>query len=228
MMSERVDAFIVALQKNAPKLTIEFKDESWFMNLCGNLAFFNSSFMTDYATTIGNTIYLPSRTWYAAQIESDLLQLISHEYVHVRDAHSLSFLYSLLYVFPISLIPLLAVLFFVLPWPVVTILMFACLAPLPAPGRMYFESRGYKMSMFTTYALAKESQMSEDRLKSGLTEMVNYFNQEFTSFDYYLMWPFGIKDKLTAAANSIDSGEIIQESVIYSEVADALVASKSQ
>lgn len=227
-MTQRVETFIGQLQKHTPSLTIKYKDESLLMRVCGTLSFFNPSFMTHYTTTLGSTIYFPNRIWYETQSEENLLQIIAHEYVHVRDSENFSILYPLMYIFPISLAPLMALLFFVLPWPICLILILTCFAPLPAPGRMYFERRGYVMNMFVLYQFAKESGTSESRIQNALKEMARYFSTQFTGFQYYLMWPFGIEDKLLEAGNSINSEEIVQTEDIYIEVADALVASKPQ
>ena len=42
---------------------IKYKNESLFMKVIGFLLFFNKTFMTNYITTIGSTIYYPSREW---------------------------------------------------------------------------------------------------------------------------------------------------------------------
>ena len=52
---------IQAAKKYYPELKVEFKDESKFMKFLGVLLFFNKEFMSNYSTTIGNTVYFPSR-----------------------------------------------------------------------------------------------------------------------------------------------------------------------
>ena len=44
-----------------PGLKLRYKDESTLMKIMGKLMFFNPSFMTQFTTTIGETIYFHPR-----------------------------------------------------------------------------------------------------------------------------------------------------------------------
>ena len=72
------------------------KEDSKLMKFISKLLFFNKTFMTDYVTTIGRTIYVPS-----GYISSTTLR---HELVHVADynAHPVWFTLSYLLVLPIG------------------------------------------------------------------------------------------------------------------------------
>lgn len=132
---------------------IRYKDESRFMRLLAKVLFFNKGFLTKYTTTIGSTIYLPSR----AAVEADLdgyAAVLAHELVHVMDARAQgSLVFGLSYLFPqcLSLLSLLALLS--IPgsiWWLTSLSALLCLAPWPSTGRAAAEYRGYGMSLATS------------------------------------------------------------------------------
>ena len=227
VLTKRLDAFVSELQKKTPDLKIAFKDESWLMKLIGKVAFFNPKFMTSFITTLGSTVYVPSREWLAKQPDSSMLQIMAHEYMHMRDNQKWNFLFHLAYLFPITLLPVIAALLFVLPWWACLMLAAVCVAPLPAPGRMHFELRGYTMSMFVIDRMAQESNKPQAWRMQLLNEVADVYDSQFTGLNYYVMWPFGVRDKLKDEIAAIDSGDIVKSDVIYLEVAEALEASKA-
>lgn len=125
------------------------KEDSRLMKFLSSVLFFNKGFMTDFATTIGNTIFIPKPLW--GQVD-----VLAHEYCHAHDSRRCGVvLYSLRYLFPqcLALLSLLSLGAIATPWwpPAfyfITALIFlGCLAPLPAPWRQEYEFRGYKMSL---------------------------------------------------------------------------------
>lgn len=222
---DRLDRYINELTKTAPDLKVKFKNASLLMKILGIVLFFNPKVMTAFATTIGNTIYLPSKEWLDKQSEMSMLGLISHEYAHIRDLKSLGYLFSILYLFPISLLPIAIMLFFFSPLLGIFLMLF-CAAPVPAPGRMYLELRGYTMSMFVFNVLADESGMPEATKLENLNRMADSYNKHFTGFNYYLMWPFGVRDTLQSKIKTILSNKMIDTDVIYKDAAAALVATR--
>src|SRR3990167_3207757 len=81
-------------------LKIAFKDESKFMKFLGALLFFNRKFMTTYSTTVGTTVYFPSKSW-LNENRDRAARILAHELVHIDDAKDvgeIGFSYS--YLFP--------------------------------------------------------------------------------------------------------------------------------
>lgn len=222
---DRFQAFQAALKKNVPDLEIKYKNESSLMKFLGKIMFFNPAFMTEFVTTMGTTVYFPSREM-AAIDDPNAICVLAHEYRHMRDTQKYGRIpFTLAYMFPQLLAPL-ALLLLLVWWPLAVVAFILMLCPLPAPGRKAIEFQGYCMSLYTTNYFLKEDNMSlEDRQKI-LTSCQEVINGYFTSLDYYLMWPFGVTDQLTPVTQAILSGDILQSDVIYSEVEEALASSK--
>ena len=161
---------------------IKFKDESSFMKILGKILFFNNRF-DQFTTTLGKTIYFPSKTSLDNSPVSSTSTLL-HELVHVSDRNRLTFpLFAFLYLSPqiwfLFFIPL-----FFISWKIALVgLIF--LAPIPAIGRAWLEYRGYCMSMYVLYVLHKQYNLSID-FQALKTAILN----QFTSSNYYFMFPF--------------------------------------
>jgi hypothetical protein len=156
------------------------------MRFLAVLLFFNKGFMTEFSTTIGNTIYLAKRH------EGDV-EVLAHEYTHVFDSRRYgAFIYSLQYLFPqcLALLSLLSLGAIATPWwpPAfyfITALVFlGCLAPLPAPWREKYEFRGYKMSLVVLSLSYKQvpvgwavRQFFSTDYYYGKTSVIDDFNQ---------------------------------------------------
>lgn len=223
--SERFQAFKNALSKNVPDLQVKYKNESFLMKLLGMIMFFNPSFMTNFITTIGNTVYFPTKEM-VEEDNSSAIRVLAHEYVHMRDSQRYSnFIFVIMYLFPQILAPL-ALLLLLVWWPLAIVGFLLLLAPLPAPGRKLLELNGYRMSLFMTNYFLEEDGFSLGERENILKSYVDPLNNHFTSFNYYVMWPFGVKEELSAAAQDVLSGEILKKDVIYSEVEEALASSK--
>lgn len=214
----KVEKFVSLLSKKTPGVKLKFKTESFFMKLLGLLLFFNPGFMKNYVTTIGKTIYLPSKE---SLNKHSMLEVLAHEYYHIRDNQTFSILYKFLYLFPITLLPLAAVLFFFLPWYLALAACVVCLLPWPAPGRKYFETRGYTMSMFANNLLMKKDGVSLEKRRQFLLEQLEFYNKQFTSSAYYFMWPFGVKTTLKRNLELI-LNEKLQSSEVFADVEAAL------
>src|SRR5579859_3016444 len=92
---------IVSLaQKDFPDLKIAYKDQSTFMKFLGAILFFNKDFKTTYITTLGSTIYFPSKEFVDADPVNNTIVLM-HELVHMADAKKYTrFFFSLSYLLP--------------------------------------------------------------------------------------------------------------------------------
>lgn len=181
------------------------------MKNLGLIAFINPLFMTEYTTTIGNTVYYPSKKY----IEEDPLRaikLLAHEYVHIVDSQN-DELFSIKYLMPQIFVLLIIPAIFIIGWWSLLFLLF--LLPIPAYHRMVYEKRGYTMSLFMLneifYDFNKEWR---EQLLAKAAESINA--KYFKGPGYYFMWPFGVNfDK---EVESILSGKILKTDPIYAEV----------
>src|SRR6185503_4444918 len=158
------------------------------MWLMSKVLFFNKDFMTSYVTTIGSTVYFVSRE----KVEHDpvsAMNTLAHECVHLEDSKRLSILFSMLYLCPQLLALLVMPALFLLGLYGLIFLLF--LAPIPSPGRMYFERRGYAMTLFAyDYRLREIGLPHEDRLALLHVRAKHITSTYFKGAAYYFMWPF--------------------------------------
>jgi len=225
-MTDKLDSFINELRQHAP-IKIAFKDESWLMKLLGKILFFNPGFMTQYITTLGNTIYFPSRENMAANDLSSML-VMCHEFQHIQDSKKLTFpLYAFIYLFPqiLALLALLAIpLAFLVPWyyAIIPLVAIPLAAPLPAYGRMKIELRGYGMSLFALSEFLKGIGKDSAYITGELSERANIYDKyHFRGPGYYFMWPFGVRKELGKVIEQIrTSGDISDET--YRAVSSAI------
>jgi hypothetical protein len=177
---------VTSAQKYFPDLQIKYKDQSWFMKTLGTIMFFNKSFMTNYTTTIGSTVYYPSESFVKVRPVSASVVLL-HELVHIKDAHKMSKpLFGFLYLTPQVLALLLLPLLFVLSWKIVLPLVVLMALPIPSFFRMYFEKRAYMTSLYAINALGKRL-----NFPPILATQEQGFVGQFKDASYYFMWPFG-------------------------------------
>ena len=223
---ERLNKFHTSLKEYLPDFEIKYKTDSRLMKLISYILFFNKSFMTSFTTTLGQTVYFPDRDK-VEKNEVHYMATLAHEYVHARDAASItSVLFGFLYLMPLSLAPLMW-LFAFIHWGLALALFLLCLAPLPAYFRMYYELRGYTMSLFMRNEIMKENGVAEETRRAALEEATDRYNTQFTGSNYYFMWPFGVKDKLHEKIDGIISGEILRDDPVFMEVQEAFYESKN-
>lgn len=201
---------IPAAQKYYPELQVKFKDESTFMKILGTLLFFNKDFMTNYSTTIGNTIYFPSKSYLTSRNFVNTVTFL-HELVHIEDSKRIGkVLFALLYLFPQILIFLTIPLFF-FNWWVALILAVIVLAPLPAYFRMKFEKRAYFTSLYVANKLSVKY-----KFNPLLDENKDMFLQQFKNSSYYFMWIFPNLDKeFDQAVEKIKEGKRPFEDYVF-------------
>lgn len=171
-----------------PKINIKYKDESLGMKILGKALFFNKTFMTEYITTIGSTVYFPSRKYIDSRPLSSSI-ILMHEMVHINDSKKLGFLYPLLYLSPQILCPILGLIFLLFSWKL-ALFSLIFLLPFPAYFRMKFEKRAYFASLYILKALS---------VRYGFASMLrtnkDYFLKQFKTSAYYYMWVFKDLDK---------------------------------
>lgn len=200
-------------------IKIKYKNESFLMKLLGKILFFNKGFMTQFVTTIGTSIYFPSKKY----VEENNLKsavILAHELVHVNDFKNLTgVLFSFLYLFPMTLAPFMW-LFAFIHWGLGLSLFLLFLLPLPAPFRTFYELKGYTMSLFIHNELYKKYNYSYQERKYKLYELANNYNKQFIGSNYYFMWPFGVKDILIDRIDEILS-DVYLEDDFYKNIASA-------
>lgn len=172
-------------QKYFPKLQIKYKNQSLLMKALGKLMFFNRGFMTEYTTTIGNTIYFPSEKFIKIHPVSSLIILL-HELVHLHDQKKVGKIpFVISYLFPQILVPFCLLLLLLVSWKIVIPLAILFSAPIPALFRMYWEKRAYLSSLYVMQLLGNKLHFNP-HLKTQETIFKNNFHGPF----YYFMWPF--------------------------------------
>lgn len=160
------------IESKIPGFAIVKKSESKLMKFLSKLLFFNKGFMTDFITTIYPKVYVPDE--WALYSKASQIEILAHEYRHLRDRKVWKVLFNIGYLFP-QILVLLAFLAFVSPW---FLLSLVFILPLPST-RAISEYRGYCMSMAVEYWL------------SGKKMNVEYvIDNYFASGNYYWMFPF--------------------------------------
>ena len=238
----RFNKFAEILGKNLEGFQVKFKNESTLMRLIGFLIFFNKAFMTGFITTVGRTVYWTTKESLEARSETGSIVTLAHEYQHAKDAdHRTAILFGLLYLFPqvlaapglllalASPVWITLMLLGTLTWtwwllPFILTLLF--LTPIPAPWRTHYELKGYTMSLFATNEFLKEMGYPKEQRIEQLRGQIESKNMQFTSGNYYFMWPFGVEGKLHDAVGAIISEEIMDDDPIYPEIAKAIRDSK--
>ena len=195
---------------------IRYKDESKSMQLLAKVMFFNRRFM-DMTTTLGKTIYFPSRAWVEEQ-PYRAWRVLAHEMVHIEDGQKLGWRFPVMYAMPQGL-AVFALLGLVLQswWPLLFLLF---LAPLPAPWRRAFEMRGYAMSMAVSFWVGRDIPQEErDRIALN-----------FTGPEYYFMWPFkdAVRKEIGHWVKKILCGEIFEQGKVYGHVHQTFKLVKSR
>ena len=194
---QKTESLLAQIRKTLPA-KVKFKDESKFMKFLAFCMFFNKDFMTGYITTLGYTIFFPTRRWTEAR---DPWDITAHEYIHMEQFRK-NALQGVLYLFPqvlavLSLLSLLAI--WLSSWWLMSLLFLLTLAPLPAPWRMKYEMEGYSADMAIEY-WRHGSQMIDP-------------GYVFSNAGYYWMWPFkkDVAKRIAAAKMSIANGDILRD-----------------
>jgi hypothetical protein len=173
-----------ALLEKELGLKVVEKTTSRFMKFLARLLFFNKQFLTGYITIIGKTIYWPNIEKTFGDNPVNDFSVMFHEGQHEDDRRRLPVLYELAYISPqiLALLSLLFILGFWFGWWwFIAVLAIGLLAPIPSPGRMFIEMRGYGCNL--AFAIWYHGRIT--------TAMLEGSAREFTEVKtYYGMWPF--------------------------------------
>lgn len=208
---------VLEAQKKFPDLQVKYKDQSSFMKVLGTLMFFNKSFMTDYTTTIGSTVYFPTQSFVQVRPVSASMILL-HELVHVHDANKWTRpVFSFLYLTP-QILALLCLPLFLISWKLALPLMVLFLLPLPSYFRMLFEKRAYLVSLYVIKILGDKYSFN-----SNLPSEESFIVEQFKGSGYYFSWPFSnLQKEFDDAVNKIKSGQRPYEDPVF-DIIDDLV-----
>jgi hypothetical protein len=176
------DSLCAVIRGKVPGFKIRFKNESRWQKFLGKLLFFDPGYMIDTVTTLGTTVWFPSREF----LEKDRwvsFKILAHEYVHLLDRKERPVLFELFYAFPhfLALFSLAAIAanFYSNLW-LYALCTLVFLLPLPSFGRAQLEVRAYAMN------LAINMWRHGYPKTESIEQKVGYFS----SWQYYKMWPF--------------------------------------
>lgn len=209
---------VTAAQKYFPGLQVKYKDQSTFMKVLGTIMFFNPSFMTDFITTIGNTVYFPTASYIGKNQNSSSITLL-HELVHINDSSKLSKpVFSFLYLLPQIIGLLLLPLFFFVHWYIVLPLVLLFAAPIPAYFRMNFEKRAYISQFYTINKLSQRFKFDPQ-----LESQKSFYLSQFKGSYYYFMWPFNdLVNQFNTGLANVQAGKRPYEDPVF-DILDDLV-----
>lgn len=175
------------LESQIPGFDIRGKQNSLLMRVLSLLLFFNKRFMDSYVTTVYPRIYVPSWWGKSKHRWKAEMEILAHEYVHLRDRKKLGWAFNLLYLSPqiFSLLAIGAV------WNLWFLLALVFLLPWPSPGRAWLEFRGYRMSLAIKYWTLVERKVNEEKLYTFVEKYdITWVVDQFTKSSYYFMFPF--------------------------------------
>jgi len=186
------------------------------MRFVSKVLFFNHGFMTQYTTTVGETIYFPSQKFVKTHPISSCVVLL-HELVHLYDQKRLGKpAFTVSYLFPQILVPICLALFMLITWKIMLPLTLLCVAPIPAFFRMYWEKRAYLSSFYILQVLGERMNFDPH-----LRTQENIFLKYFHGSSYYYMWPFHDIDKqFDKARESAVAGERPFEDSVFDMLDD--------
>ena len=208
-------AFELDTKRAVPGFRLDWKDTSWLQQFIGILLKpFCPSFMTNFITTLYPVVYFPSEGFYLGNPTGSFV-VLAHERVHLLDAKSNYLWFTLSYILPqVLAIPLLlgaVVAAFFTWWVALPLLVLGLLSllPLPSPWRVYWEKRGYAMSIAAAFWVT-----------GGIPEsMLANIKTQFITLNYYKMsWSEGdIDNWIETTCQSVRDGTI-ELDPIYGDV----------
>jgi hypothetical protein len=203
------NTFSQRMQKHY-SFNIKYKNDSFFMKcLSFPIYLFNQSFMKNYITTIGNTIYFPNKEFVNNR---SAIEVLAHEIKHIEQANHYGFvLFSIMYLFPQIVAILFPLGFFGFLGGAFGIfflffIALGSLIPFGAYYRMLFEVEAYTVSLYC----ANKQIVTEDVdfRREVLKKYSLFMNEQFTGSGYYFMWRSGVLNTLHQNIEKILDGSI--------------------
>jgi hypothetical protein len=186
----KFDMLAKLMKERIPGFEIRYKTDSLLMKVINVIVYlFCPTFMTRFTTTFYPYVYFPSKETVEADYDT-YFGVLAHEYVHLYDSNgnwwhrlkfSVRFLAPQIYALPF-LLSLLAIGAVWNKWMLLSLaflLFLLFLIPWRSKGRTEIEFHGYSMSYAVLYWL------------HGKVDPIylNFFVGQFTSWNYYRMWP---------------------------------------
>jgi hypothetical protein len=174
-------------RKHAPDASVKFKSESWLNRAIAFIVKpFNPTFLNNYITTIGTTIWVPD-DFFDNYDDINVLEVIAHETQHIIDLKKLGAVpFVVAYGFP-QILALLSILalgaFFGGPAWLLWLLCLGFAAPIPAYGRYRFELNGYR----TSYVVGR---LVHHYGGSELAQVDGWVIEQLSNKWYFYTWPF--------------------------------------
>lgn len=206
--SPRLRGMIDLCQELVPGFDIKFKTQSPWMKFLNFFAqVFNKSFLTEYITTTGSTVYFPSKKKFLERQEENA-DVLAHELVHLVERRDEGvFLNFLRYTFPqiLAVFSLFAIGAVWSLWFLLALVFLLAIIPIPSPTRRDIEFKGYTMSMATFY-------WRFGVLSDALFEETA---DQFTGAAYWFMWPFraNIIYRLKLKSQDIRTGMVLKDTL---------------
>jgi len=175
-----------------PSIKVTPKQDSLVQRIVGYLLYIptGGSYMTNFWTTLGNTVYKPSSA------DTKDWQVLFHEAMHIRqEDRDGKILHSLKYAFPQVLAPIAVISLLLLGLGWWSLLGLVLLGPIPAWWRSRKELEAYTFQACL---------MELHRTNYG-KGVVSYFTKMFSGSAYLFMWPFrkSINKHITEAVLSV-------------------------
>jgi hypothetical protein len=188
------------------KIAIQEKESSKLMRLIGwflAATKINTTFMNQYITTIGTTIYFPKHLLETISSRR-FMEVVIHESVHAVDEHENLLLYKPSYLpelfIGLPLLILSIVLFGFKIWVTASILLglcILCLLPVPKPGRFHWEIRAYSTSLAVADYFGYDQGFKDQIIKWVIGQLAGP--------SYYFTWPFKSNITKILTETKIDS-----------------------
>lgn len=172
-----LDEFVEGAQKYCPGFRVVAKKGSRWMRILGRLMFWLPEFM-EYSTRAGRTVYLPS-------FDKVEIGSMGHELRHAIDGwRNTNLFVGMVYYFPqwigIGSLVSIGAIWGGSEW-LWWLVCLVCLLPIPSPGRMMIERRGYLTSL-----LVLDWQHGRALSLSKVDEVLDLMSGRY----YYFAWPF--------------------------------------
>lgn len=196
------------VMKYAPKAKLKPKQDSLVLKLAGKIIKpWNPLFLSNYITTLGDTIYIPDNFWTRTDIM--MIEVLGHELQHIMDSDTKGLSFGVGYAFPqiLSLLALLALGALWNPWMLGWLLCLGFLAPLPAFWRYKAELKGYRVTLLVAKYVYHYNLAQMEETKKGIVD-------QLSDKWYYYAFPFP-----AAIENELLDERFMKEPV-YAEIYD--------
>lgn len=206
MNTDALQALEQMIANKVPGFELKFKDEVHYQRwITWLLRPVNPAYGTEYATTLGRTVYFPSRTTYVAN-PARSFSILAHEFVHLCDGMkhprwmAFSYLLPQALSLPVMALSLLVLCFTTWGW-IGVLLGAALLGPWPSMMREYWEYRGYLMT-YAIYIWRTGSIPDSTR---------EFIAKNFWGFAYYRMtWGKGrARNLVTRMGEEVRTGQVL-------------------